>query len=133
MDNEVMTGFVDDRMVFSNITVAGMADLGYTVNWDAAEPFSRPAGTFCGQQRKVRVRKLSESTEDKATLSLEGFEKAKGYGDHVLNRRRQRCQEELEKDSGADEETTKLLCLDMTEVLFEEDGHVYGIQVGSDL
>lgn len=133
MDNEVMTGFVDDRMVFSNITVAGMADLGYTVNWDAAEPFSRPPGTFCGQQRKVRVRKLSESKENKTSLSQEGFEKAKGYGEHVLHLRRQRCEEELKKETIADEETTHLLCLDMTEVLFEENGHVYGIQVGSDL
>lgn len=45
-DAELMTGYVEQagvRMPISRMTVGAMQDLGYTVNYAAADPFSRPA------------------------------------------------------------------------------------------
>ncbi|HKT60121.1 MAG TPA: leishmanolysin-related zinc metalloendopeptidase, partial [Gemmatimonadales bacterium] len=40
--NELMTGFVDPVDPLSRVTVASMADLGYTVNIAGADPYSLP-------------------------------------------------------------------------------------------
>jgi len=41
---ELMTGYVDRQMQLSRITVAAMEDMGYKVNYAAADPYSKPAG-----------------------------------------------------------------------------------------
>jgi Leishmanolysin len=42
--NELMTGFVGPGLLnpLSRITIASMADLGYTVNFAAADPYTKP-------------------------------------------------------------------------------------------
>jgi len=42
-DNELMTGIIDATMPLSRITVGAFADLGYTVNYAAADPYTPPA------------------------------------------------------------------------------------------
>ncbi len=37
--DEIMTGYVDRDMPISRVTVAALEDLGYTVNYAAADPF----------------------------------------------------------------------------------------------
>jgi len=47
MKTEVMTGFAEapgTRMPLSKITVGALADIGYQVDYDRADPFTRPAG-----------------------------------------------------------------------------------------
>lgn len=46
--NEIMTGFVGPgtSLPVSRVTIASLADLGYTVNLAAADPFSAPAGAL---------------------------------------------------------------------------------------
>ena len=42
-DNELMTGFIDDGVTpISTLTVAQFADLGYLVNFEAADPYTLP-------------------------------------------------------------------------------------------
>jgi len=43
-DNELMTGWIDRGRpnLLSRVTIASLADLGYQVNMDAAEPYSPP-------------------------------------------------------------------------------------------
>jgi hypothetical protein len=46
-DNEIMTGYVESAgvaMPISRITAASLADIGYQVNMNAADPYSRPSG-----------------------------------------------------------------------------------------
>lgn len=44
--NELMTGYIDSGSnPFSRVTIASLADLGYTVNLAAADSFARPAGS----------------------------------------------------------------------------------------
>jgi hypothetical protein len=44
---EIMTGYVGpgSNMPISRITVGSLADIGYTVNYAAADPYARPGGT----------------------------------------------------------------------------------------
>ena len=44
-DNELMTGFSENspNMPLSRLTIAGMADLGYVVNYGAAENYALPS------------------------------------------------------------------------------------------
>jgi hypothetical protein len=47
MKSEIMTGFIEPpgtRMPLSKITVGALADIGYTVDYARADPFTRPAG-----------------------------------------------------------------------------------------
>ena len=47
--NELMTGFVGKAMPLSNITIASLADMGYTVNYSLADPFGRADLGECGE------------------------------------------------------------------------------------
>jgi hypothetical protein len=42
--NELMTGFISSVSPLSRVTAASLADLGYTVNLDAADPYALPPG-----------------------------------------------------------------------------------------
>jgi hypothetical protein len=42
--NELMTGYLSSTSPLSKITIASLADLGYTVNLNAADPYSPPGG-----------------------------------------------------------------------------------------
>jgi hypothetical protein len=45
LDNELMTGYLNNGTnPLSRITVGSLADLGYTVNYAAADPYTKPGG-----------------------------------------------------------------------------------------
>ena len=48
LDNELMTGFLNSGQTnpLSRITVGSLADIGYTVNLNAADPYTAPAGNL---------------------------------------------------------------------------------------
>lgn len=47
LKNELMTGFLDSgRNPLSRITVGSLADLGYTVNFAKADPYTKPLGSL---------------------------------------------------------------------------------------
>jgi hypothetical protein len=42
-DNEIMTGFMDPLTPISRMTIASLADIGWSVSYDAADPYTLPA------------------------------------------------------------------------------------------
>jgi len=55
---EVMTGYLSSNNIFSRITVGGLEDLGYEVDYNAAEPFDASnlgtcKASYCSNRRLV--------------------------------------------------------------------------------
>ncbi|KAL7579629.1 hypothetical protein ACA910_007992 [Epithemia clementina (nom. ined.)] len=54
LQHEIMTGKINSVNVFSNITLGGLHDLGYSVNYAMAEPYIIPDINNCIQSRRLR-------------------------------------------------------------------------------
>jgi len=89
MGNELMSGFSEDAGTFmplSNITVGSLEDLGYEVDYSAADPFlSAPSCGF-----RLRKTKQGKPQKDPKKLSEVGRARAFEYGKLVLTKAKAR-------------------------------------------
>ena len=58
-DNELMTGYIDDNMPISRVTVGSLEDIGYEVDYSKADPFS----TFLKSMRSAGESDATERVE----------------------------------------------------------------------
>jgi len=77
MVNELMTGFVNQYMPLSKLTVASLADMGYSVDYTKADPFGRSdlgdCGSYCpSRKRNLRSTLPPKSTNSKKKISTSG-------------------------------------------------------------
>ena len=75
--DELMTGFASGALPsFSRLTIATLEDIGYSVNYDAADAFDGSDTTCCNGP--------APSTQSKPTLSDAGRDDAVAYGQKIL-------------------------------------------------
>jgi hypothetical protein len=77
-DDELMTGYLDlDKTVFplSEVTVRSLADLGYTVNVSAADPFSLTVASAAAAAGGARVRSLRRF-DDRLEVPIRGISRS---------------------------------------------------------
>lgn len=88
LGDEIMTSQgTPARERLSKITVGSLADMGYTVDYDAADPFSRAnLGNDCGISCPSFRRQLSEGPKHRK-LSKEGLVSAQKYAKRALSAR----------------------------------------------
>lgn len=118
-----MTGYVDQGMILSSLTVASLEDMGYNVDYSQAEPFDFAGDCCSGARRGRRGRRLRGLSERR--LSPENKETATEYGQMVL--KKFNCQKATEF-----EQSEKLLLLDTVKVYVLQDGHVIDVEVTLD-
>jgi hypothetical protein len=121
LGNELMTGFSDDDMPFSRLTVASLEDIGYAVNYNAADSFDGNNTACCNGAIPSRLNTLS--------LSSDGRNAAVLYGQNILS------ESQLSDDLAQllEEDDTGLTYVGdrVVVVLYIEDGHIYEVFVGS--
>lgn len=147
---ELMTGFVALDMPISRVTVAGLADLGYTVDYGAADEYNvsnLDPSCVCdanGQRQSDRRLDMSDSIRNGTTL-LTAIETPSETAnpDAYRRRRRRRLSDKgrakaetvglnvlRERIVGVDIAGVKVLR--SVTVLYEEDSHVHGVYVSLD-
>lgn len=115
-----MTGYVDQGMVLSFLTVASLADMGYEVDFAQAESFSL-AGPCCSTRRELRGSTPTKKRFSERRLTPENREKAIDFGKREMRRLR-----ENQYDIGLD---PQLAIMDTINVYMLQDGHVIDIVV----
>jgi hypothetical protein len=86
-----MSPYMSEKNVLSSITIGSLEDLGYSVNYAAAEPFwPSDIGicTGCGTTRRLRRLDGESNTSPHVSKCREGqaYENAVKYGRDVLNK-----------------------------------------------
>ena len=123
-----MTGYLSNTNVISKLTIATLADIGYSVDYTQAEPYDgdsmnnnvsgccKPSGT------RKQLRQL-QSINSRKPLSPGGKAEANAYGRKILKER--------DLPPGLERETDGALYVgDMfVSVLVEENGEVYEVNV----
>ena len=122
LGDELMTGFSDEDMPFSRLTVASLEDIGYGVNYDAADDFDGSNTACC-------TGAIRPSSLNAPSLSGDGRDAAVLYGQKILS------ESQLSDDLAqlVEEDDTGLSYVGdrVVVVLYMEDGHIYEVFVGS--
>ena len=124
-ENEFMTGFVDDPPnLISNLTIASVEDMGYEVNYGAADQYdaSNIDTTCC----TTGIPPPSES--DTPPLSKAGREAAVAYGQGELAK----YQRPQGIQQGPDENGLTYVGDRSIMILYEEGGRIYEVIVTMD-
>jgi hypothetical protein len=149
MQSELMTGFLNQAGVnpLSNITIATLDDLGYTVNYSTAEKFTKSnlnPNCRCGSIRRslfdmmhgaTRQLGLRSSTQPRRRLSDEAYQMAMDYGMNILTERAQAVNSFSSSlvaapDNGTVENATSIYVgHQLISVLVEDGGQMYGVMV----
>jgi hypothetical protein len=130
-----MTGFRTGGTPLSRITVGSLADLGYTVDMGAADPYGLAdlgsCGSFCPAARRRHLREpahliaSSKKGAPRRKLSDEGMAVAKAY-----------AEAELEKSKPTQPmyltEGVEYVGDQFIEVLYEEYGNIHAVRFTSD-
>jgi hypothetical protein len=124
MDKELMTGFVEGKppMPISRLTLASIEDMGYTVNYGAADAYDG-LNTQCCKSGGLSIQ---DDTSNGPSLSEEGRAKATAYGEQLLGENALvGISEELPED---------LIYVGdkIVSVLYEEAGQIFEVNVGND-
>lgn len=119
-DKELMTGYVDEGMVLSILSVGSLADMGYGVDYSEAEAFSL-AGPCCSSRRNLRGDIPTTKRFSERRLSPKNKEKAVAYGKKELKRLRDN-QYGLVLEKG-------VAVMNTIKVYMLQDGHVIDIDV----
>lgn len=117
-----MTFFQKNRRIFSVFTIAALEDLGYSVDYSKAEPYTEPGLVKCCAKR----RQLNANDEVKPTLSPEGVNAIKAFGESIVNRVTATLGE-LADTLGID--VVGLAGSLEISVLYEENGKVFSVHV----
>ncbi|CAB9509473.1 zinc metalloendopeptidase [Seminavis robusta] len=128
--NEVMTSVADAELPITRLTIAGLEDMGYTVDYSHAQGFdSSDMDPSCLCNRRDRrnlkgdtvVRKLDGP--EHRQLSAEGMAKAMSYGQEIIAQNKEEINLLPETEGAID------LGGQLIYVLYMEDETVYSIQV----
>jgi hypothetical protein len=117
-----MTGFTDPGMELSRMTVGGLDDIGYCVDYDSADPFDSSRLNYTACPCTVRIRQLEGSGSDtdgsrkRRKLSDEGRQAAIEHGESLL--------EERFSDGSSEYIENKIIV-----VIYEENGEIYSVTV----
>jgi hypothetical protein len=117
-----MTGFTDPGMELSRMTVGGLDDLGYCVDYDSADPYDSSRLDYSACPCTVRVRQLEGSGSDtnggrkRRKLSDEGRQTAIEYGESLLDER-------------SSDESSEYIEDKIITVFYEEKGEIYSVTV----
>lgn len=100
LQTELMTGYLNSGVLapLSRITIASLRDLGYSVNYAAADFYGRRnlgAGCTCNRRRSLRdshdddsdTHQIGLSLPDTQTLSPDLHKVARNYGQSILDQR----------------------------------------------
>lgn len=115
----------------SRITVGGLADLGYVVNYTAADKYtSKNLNKTCLCRKSLRGDRFLHidtptATTSKPKLTQEGFDKATQFGQGVLLRNSMKYGMKKSFDSQI------AFAGNMVEVAYKENGHVHYVRVRS--
>lgn len=129
LGNELMTGYIGDTVSspLSTITIAGLMDLGYTVDFSAADDYGLEnlgdCGDYCPEAADLVIRrKLNKSPDG---LSDEGRETAIMAGSQQLLKKR------LEAPSDETDFPPSMVYVagEFVTVYLEENGQVFGVSV----
>ncbi len=143
---ELMTGYDGGKVVLSRMTVASLEDMGYTVNYDAADDYGvedmdpscvcattstikiGDVSTTKVARSKPTVRKLGTGKfeSNHAHLSLSGRLEAEAFGLELLKAAQRRKKYVIEREGYA------FLADQVVSVLYMEKGQIYGIEVRSE-
>jgi Leishmanolysin len=135
--DELMTGYATGTMPISRLTVATLQDVGYTVNYDKADPYTKanmdPTCVCTARNlRQLKIVKLLDTPQGRSSsattkkISNEGFQKARDFGKKILMQGRRNFnnsnQPGVEQYVGADFIT----------VIYNEEGNgIFGVVVTS--
>lgn len=88
LQNELMTGLLDDDTVISAVSIASLQDIGYSVDHSQAEPFERgDLGIGCACNRRGLENDNSIRTRPKLA-SAEAISRGTKFGQQLLQRNR---------------------------------------------
>jgi hypothetical protein len=144
--DELMTGFSSGAMPISRVTIGSMEDMGYEVDYSAADPFTaadlsptcqcsnleaalQGDDTFKSKNATITTRPAVTGTKQlgggrRRKLSDVGRTKAFEYGEMLLLERK------IKRKSIVQENDSVLYVGDrIVVVLYEEEGHLYGVEV----
>jgi len=131
MGAELMTGFVKNQTVLSlsRITIASLADLGYEVDYSAADPFSKsdlnPDCQCRRRSQEVVHFGLPPTSPRRRQLSASAYQMAWNYGMNLLLDRTKKVQG-IVLDETSD---TMYVGHTLVYVLVEEDDEIFGVKV----
>jgi Leishmanolysin len=135
MGSELMTGYVRNATVLqlSRITVGTLDDLGYTVDYSQADPFTKsnlnPNCTCRRRSQEVMQFSLPPSAPKSRQLSDAGLQMAWDYGMNILTERAKKLPLLSLIQEGSDAPDIVYVGHKLISVLMEEDGEVYGVMV----
>jgi hypothetical protein len=132
LGDELMTGFVGGRTQLSRITIGGLEDLGYNVNYansDYLGPDDIHPNCTCTKRRQRRlfepkhseVRHLGQPNNNRRKLSDEAYGKAMDIGKEIV--------EQLYGQSAGVANSKEFEGASSISVLFEEHDQLYGVIV----
>jgi len=125
--DELMTGKVDGATIFplSKLTIASLEDLGYNVDYSAADEYDGRNTTCCNPNTSpISIRSVKTA---KPPLSASGRATAVEYGLEVL-RSHQRPSKSQFQDF-MDENGLVYLGDQFINVIYEENGNIYDVDV----
>jgi len=125
--DELMTGIATGSLPLSTITVGGLEDLGYTVDYGNADPYStfdlNPA-CVCSNAKKNKP----SVPQTKRPLSEKGLERAIEYGKVLLTKRRK-----MKKKYQGKSKDLVYLGDSVISILYREEGIIYSVEVKPDM
>ena len=119
LGNELMTGSLNPTNPFSRLSIAGVEDLGYLVNYNAANVFDGRSTPCCSG--------TAPSTQSKPTLSDAGRDDAFAYGQKIL--RENQLSDEVALLLEEDDTGLMYVGDKMVVVLYIEDGITFEVFV----
>jgi Leishmanolysin len=137
MKSELMTGFLNSGLnPLSRISIATLADLGYTVDYSSAESYGRSgvlSSCLCNRRslsdstmrRKTHQLGTSLPSTKRRSLSDEGYQQAVDYGNNILKNRKPKKTSFTFKD-GINEISDDVVYVgDKLVVVFMEEGGAF--------
>jgi hypothetical protein len=133
LNQELMTGYVDSDMRLSALTVASLQDIGYGVDYTAADPYDISMLDKCGEycpdaRRQLRVgRQARPAKKNKKPISPEGLKKTLQQAAKDLKKARK-------QHDPYDELADGILFVggDLVTVFYEEGDDIYDVTVSWD-
>lgn len=124
LQDELMTGFVDDSMPLSKLTIANLHDSGYEVDYSVADAYDGSDTTCCFSSGSIASVAASKSSNPQP--SDEAMAAAVAYGRRKLNEN----QPPSSLASGELSDNGYIYLGDLvTVVLFQENGHIFDVHV----
>lgn len=130
LKHELMSGFTDSKenAILSRITLGGLEDIGYTVNYSGADTFTRndlgKCGASCPEHKNRRLSgKKRREHQRKRVLSQQGLVAAQRFAKKKLGALQQLPSSEKLPDGVAP------VVGEHIDVIYLEDGHVHFVPI----